>query len=410
MISTYIQDRDAIAKTQLELISGMQLVKCQQCGCMRGALDAFTQWLQGVAGEEVAGLSEKVTSWKAQMKPIRYACLGCEHCYPSVAENFFAEAFPEAELTPALTCGYQVVEGEWPAVLGEYFTLNKTAPVVVATLASVSLAQKLADLKPAGLALVGKLETENIGIDKVVKNVVSNPAIRFVIVAGVEPNGHHSGSALLALSQNGVDENKRVIGSTARRPVLRNVTLAEIDGFRKQVQVVDLRDCEDPAEIAARVKKLASHESTACACGDICTDEHGSPGSGVQPVWLASPLPSVSNADDKCSDPDCSCHSGSPVSPEIVAAVDAGQPIPLDKAGYFVILPVAERGVINVEHYGYDNTLLHAIEGTNARALYLIIVDRGWVSELSHAAYLGKELAKAELSLSYGFKYIQDGS
>ena len=410
MTTTYIADRDAITKSQLELGSGMQLVKCQQCGCMRGALDALTQQLQGIAGEEAAELSEKVTSWKAQMKPIRYACLGCEQCYPAVAENFFAEAFPETELPPALSCGYQVVEGEWPVVLGEYFVLDKTAPVAVATLASVSLAQELADLKLAGLALVGKLETENIGIDKVIKNVISNPAIRAIIIAGVEPKGHHSGSALLALSQNGVDESKRVIGSTARRPVLKNVTHAEIDGFREQVQVEDLRDCEDPAEIAARVKELASHESTACTCGDICTDAQRSPGSGIQPVWLASLSPSVSNVDDKCSDPGCSCHSEPPTSLEIVAAVDASRPIPLDKAGYFVILPVAERGMINVEHYGYDNTLLHAIEGSNARALYLTIVDRGWVSELSHAAYLGKELSKAELSLRYGFKYIQDGA
>jgi len=29
---------------------------------------------------------------------------------------------------------------------------------------------------------------------------------------------------------------------------------------------------------------------------------------------------------------------------------------------------------------------------------------------LSHAAYLGRELAKAEFSLKYGFKYIQDKS
>jgi len=32
------------------------------------------------------------------------------------------------------------------------------------------------------------------------------------------------------------------------------------------------------------------------------------------------------------------------------------------------------------------------------------------VSQLSHAAYLGKELAIAELSLKYGFTYVQDGA
>jgi tetrahydromethanopterin S-methyltransferase subunit A len=39
-----------------------------------------------------------------------------------------------------------------------------------------------------------------------------------------------------------------------------------------------------------------------------------------------------------------------------------------------------------------------------------MIVANGWVTELSHAAYIGKELAKAELSLKYGLKYVQDGA
>jgi len=33
-----------------------------------------------------------------------------------------------------------------------------------------------------------------------------------------------------------------------------------------------------------------------------------------------------------------------------------------------------------------------------------------WVNELSHAAYLGKGLVRAELTFKYGFKYVQDGA
>ncbi len=66
--------------------------------------------------------------------------------------------------------------------------------------------------------------------------------------------------------------------------------------------------------------------------------------------------------------------------------------------------------MIHVEHYGYDNTLLHVLEGPTARALYSAIVAQGWVTELSHAAYLGKELAKAEISFKHGIPYLQDGA
>ncbi len=89
-------------------------------------------------------------------------------------------------------------------------------------------------------------------------------------------------------------------------------------------------------------------------------------------------------------------------------AVEPGDVVRMDPAGYFVIVPLPDRGLINVEQYAYDNSLLRTIEGATARAIYLKLIQEGWVSEVSHAAYLGKELAKAELSLQHGFKYVQD--
>lgn len=61
-----------------------------------------------------------------------------------------------------------------------------------------------------------------------------------------------------------------------------------------------------------------------------------------------------------------------------------------------------------MEHYAYNNTLLRVIEGTTARALYRMIIANGWVSELSHAAYVGKELTRAEFALTRGDRYVQD--
>lgn len=66
--------------------------------------------------------------------------------------------------------------------------------------------------------------------------------------------------------------------------------------------------------------------------------------------------------------------------------------------------------MIHLEHYGYDNRLLHALEGASPRAIYLKIIEEGWVTEMSHAAYLGKELIKAEYSLRVGLPYLQDAA
>lgn len=84
--------------------------------------------------------------------------------------------------------------------------------------------------------------------------------------------------------------------------------------------------------------------------------------------------------------------------------------VKLDPAGYFVIYPMIERGLIHVEHYAYDNRLLRILESNSPRAIYLKIIEEGWATEMSHAAYLGKELIKAESSLKSGEPYFQDAA
>ncbi len=357
-----------------EMAAGMPLAKCRKCGCMRETLDHIAAVLPTIEDEVVHELALRRNEWIAQLLPVQYGCLGCDHCYAGAAQNAFAAAFPAAVAVAPLNCDFQVRQATWPPVVGEYFVVDRDAPVAVSTLASASLAEELARLRPAGLAIAGKTETENIGLDKVIKNVIANSAIRFLIVAGPESIGHGAGQTLIALAAHGVDANRRVIGSVGKRPILRNVSREEVDAFRQQVRVIDLIGCENTAEIGTRVQELSSQSPTRCC--DSGSD---------QTIPFAIPNVAVITARE----------------PEMIA---------LDKAGYFVVVPLIERGVINVEHYDYDNTLLHIIEGQSVRALYATIIANGWVNELSHAAYLGRELAKAELSLKYGFKYVQDGA
>ena len=186
----------------------------------------------------------------------------------------------------------------------------------------------------------------------------------------------------MALSENGVDDNRRVIGSNGKRPILRNVTRLEIDAFRHQIQAIDLIGCECIDCVSERVAALNNKvielapQPESCGCSE---------GNCQVPV-----------ADDE-------------VVPTLLVE-EMDKPVKLDKAGYFVIFPIQERKIIHVEHYSYDNSLLHVIEGASARDLYLKIIDQNWVSELSHAAYLGKELNKAELNLANGIPYTQDAA
>jgi tetrahydromethanopterin S-methyltransferase subunit A len=80
----------------------------------------------------------------------------------------------------------------------------------------------------------------------------------------------------------------------------------------------------------------------------------------------------------------------------------------LDKKGFFVILPQKKEGRIYVEYYANNGRLLHTIVGSDAPSIYYTIIEKGFISKIDHAAYLGKELTKAEYCLKYDIPYIQD--
>lgn len=133
----------------------------------------------------------------------------------------------------------------YPPEKGRYVRGNDYSPVAVCVILDTfdyAVPSDLNELVMAGAdtgaALSGMLQTENIGIEKIICNIVANPNIRYIVLCGRESTGHMPGESLLALKQNGVDGKKQIIGSTALTPNLSNVPLELIDRFRKQVVTV----------------------------------------------------------------------------------------------------------------------------------------------------------------------------
>lgn len=263
--------------------------------------------------------------------------------------------------------------GAWPFVPGTYVVLDPAAPVAVTTLGSIPMVQEVAAAKPKGLCIVGKVETENIGIEKIIKNTLSNPAIRYLVCAGPEPPKHLTGASILALFKNGVDAQGRIPGAPGMRPQLPNTSREEVDAFRRQVEPVDMLGCLDVAAISAKVSELAARAPKT-------------------PVEF-NPPPDLESRE---------------AIPRVYATAPDPNRIKLDKGGYFVIVP--QDSVILVEHYDYKDRLQRIIEGKDARTLYWTLINNGWVTRMDHAAYLGKELLRAELSQKHGFAFIQDAA
>ena len=98
----------------------------------------------------------------------------------------------------------------------------------------------------SGAALSGTLQTENIGLEKIICNVVANPNIRYFVLGGPESDGHLTGDAVKALFANGVDEKKHIIGTESPHPYLYNIPPEAIERFRDQLTLVDLQFQGDP--------------------------------------------------------------------------------------------------------------------------------------------------------------------
>ncbi len=140
---------------------------------------------------------------------------------------------------------------------GEYTIGSPDSPVAIVTLAS-----KI-DFPKDKIAIWGHMKTENLGIEKVVANVISNPLIRVLIVCGEEVRGHRSGHSLLSLHSKGVDDNGRISGAKGAVPFIENIDEEAIERFRSQIKIINMIDVIDNEEIMKAVEEQLAidHES-----------------------------------------------------------------------------------------------------------------------------------------------------
>ncbi|UCH57072.1 MAG: dihydropteroate synthase-like protein [Candidatus Bathyarchaeota archaeon] len=80
-----------------------------------------------------------------------------------------------------------------------------------------------------------------------------------------------------------------------------------------------------------------------------------------------------------------------------------------DRTGWFLIQVDRERGFVIATHFRGVEGPDVIVRGETAREIYQTIIREGLVGKYDHAAYLGKELMKAELALRLGRSYSQDG-
>ena len=136
----------------------------------------------------------------------------------------------------------------------ELYFGNPKSSIAICTLSDIQLLKKISNSKlMKNIVLVGRLLSENKGIDSLVRYVNSNHNVKTIIICGEDVIGHKSGDSLLALHKNGINLNGRIINSSSPDPVL-SVSKMEVKQFQKQIKIINKIGKTNLKEISELVK------------------------------------------------------------------------------------------------------------------------------------------------------------
>jgi tetrahydromethanopterin S-methyltransferase subunit A len=255
----------------------------------------------------------------------------------------------------------------WPFSPGKYQIVDPGGPVVIVLPGDELLAMDLADLSANGICLICRSCQSARDVRNLLNNIAANMAIHYVLVAGDEENRLDAVEALANLL---APADRPVETTTMTDQIRAKLRPGELESLAKQVRHVDMVGCTEVDRILTKVNELVSTS--------------GRPNTGFR----APGAPSSNGVE------------------RVIAARGISPEFDPDKAGRYGIS--ASGGKITVEHRNAKNEVLRVVEGSSARDLCLTLIRNGWVSKLDHAAYLGRELTRAEIAMRDGEPYSQD--
>lgn len=196
----------------------------------------------------------------------------------------------------------------------------------------------------------------------------ANLSIQSVICLESDGAKQPLGAALLRLGRG--DETPPGAVGAAMNTIASQIDATDLGTLRRRVEFIDLLGCREIAKVVKSIEQTLTSALPSNA-GFVVP----STGSGLQRVVLPRNF--------------------------------RYEPL-ADKAGHFGIR--LEEQSIAVEHRNGAGRALRIIEGKTARDICVALIRNGWVSKLDHAAYLGRELARAELALQNGRPFTQDSA
>ncbi|VVB77018.1 Putative thymidylate synthase [uncultured archaeon] len=144
----------------------------------------------------------------------------------------------------------------WPLFFAEQLAIgDERNPVSIVTLWSRkdSVTERV---DKASYSVVGNLYTAD-GVSYMIRNILANPYTRHIILFGADMM--KTGDVLTCLMEKGIDEDNRIRSTNAF--VHGAIGKDNVELFRRNVTVHDLRHCQDMAKLQELVVRLNAEES-----------------------------------------------------------------------------------------------------------------------------------------------------
>lgn len=263
----------------------------------------------------------------------------------------------------------QNAESAWPATPGAYVVGDKAGSIAVCVLTSQQLMRPIAGLPR--VAIAGRLITCNLGIEKIIVNVCASPHISALFVCGTDSAVFRPGQSLRALFEHGIGSDKHIVGATGYLPILQGLPPETVEEFRRRVTLVDRTGVDDIVTIERELAQLATRAWQSAATTHLATTEDEARFNVLRPGGKRDSLA-------------------------------------YDPEGYFVFTIDRARKDIAAWHYSPEAVPLHVMRGRSGEGIALGLIREGLITQMSHAAYVGAELAKAETALRCDIEYEQD--
>jgi tetrahydromethanopterin S-methyltransferase subunit A len=141
------------------------------------------------------------------------------------------------------------------------YEMGNGKTLAICTLSDMSLLSEIISRKDImqKILLVGRLLSENRGIDNILHTIYNYPQLKCLILCGRDVKGHLPGQALISLHDFGTGDGGHIIGARGNSPILKS-TKEEITYFRTNIEIINLIDSRDIRQIKLLMDKLTAEQ------------------------------------------------------------------------------------------------------------------------------------------------------